>query len=428
MVVAQLGARMHYAVPRIYHQAGMLSRLFTDITAVQGWPRYLSSVPEACRPAALKRLLDRVPRGVPTERIVSFPWFGFVRSLWGLWAMNRSQRTRGYLWAGRRLGNLIAGEGWEEASGVYAFQTAAREVFRHAGRQGATRFLEMPNVPREILDRLIAEEANRHPSWSGRPPDDRFLEDQIEREHREWELADVILCPSDFVLESVDAAGGPVEKCRVVPYGVDWERTPRETSPPNQPVNVLTVGTVSLRKGTPYVLEAARRCGDRFRFRMVGPCKISSEARLRLEKHVDLTGVVPRSEVTRHYQWADVFLLPSICEGSATVTYEALAFGLPVICTRNTGSIIRDGEEGCVVPIRDPEAIVDALVRLAEDDDRYVSFCRKARERFERAGSMEAYADRLLDVTRQGHADAGGSRGGSSPSRGTGSSGGFEGS
>lgn len=58
-IVAQIGARMHYAVPRILHEAGMLAHLYTDNCASKGWPRLLHDVPAPWRPAALRRLLSR---------------------------------------------------------------------------------------------------------------------------------------------------------------------------------------------------------------------------------------------------------------------------------------------------------------------------------------------------------------------------------
>ena len=82
---------------------------------------------------------------------------------------------------------------------------------------------------------------------------------------------------------------------------------------------------------------------------------------------VRLTGAVPTTQVAEHFQWAHVFLLPSLCEGSATVTYEALGHGLPVICTLNTGSVVRDEVEGFIVPVRDAAAIAERIERLALD-------------------------------------------------------------
>jgi glycosyltransferase involved in cell wall biosynthesis len=96
-----------------------------------------------------------------------------------------------------------------------------------------------------------------------------------------------------------------------------------------------------------------------------------------------------------HYGWADAFLLPSLCEGSATVTYEALAYGLPVICTPNTGSVVRDGIEGFVVPIRDPNAIAGRIEELAANPERRTRMGQDARLRA-RDFTLEAYGQRLL--------------------------------
>jgi glycosyltransferase involved in cell wall biosynthesis len=133
---------------------------------------------------------------------------------------------------------------------------------------------------------------------------------------------------------------------------------------------------------------------------MVGSVGVSDPARAELERHVDLIGRIPRSEIQRHYAWADVFLLPSICEGSATVTYEALAAGLPVICTPNTGSVVRDEVEGFIVPIRDSEAMTERILQLAQDEELRRVMGAKARTRYDRVASLEAYAERLLSAVK----------------------------
>jgi glycosyltransferase involved in cell wall biosynthesis len=107
------------------------------------------------------------------------------------------------------------------------------------------------------------------------------------------------------------------------------------------------------------------RC--RATFRLVGALECDSAAVSRLNEVVELAGSVPHAEMLQHFAWADVFLLPSLCEGSATAIYEALSSSLPVICTENCGSIVRDGVDGFVIPIRDSDAIVEAVLRLARD-------------------------------------------------------------
>ena len=110
-----------------------------------------------------------------------------------------------------------------------------------------------------------------------------------------------------------------------------------------------------------------------------------------------MVGQVPRSQIHQHYAWADVFLLPSICEGSATVTYEALACGLPVITTPNTGSIVRDNIDGYIVPIRDVEAIASRLELLISQPELLQQMNAQALKISE-LGSLTSYQTRLLQV------------------------------
>src|SRR5262249_20854981 len=157
------------------------------------------------------------------------------------------------------------------------------------------------------------------------------------------------------------------------------------------------VGAVGLRKGSPYVLEVARRFAGRAAFRLVGAVSIPREPHAELRRHVDLIGPVPRSHVLEHYAWADIFLLPSVCEGSATSTYEAMAAALPVVCTPNTGSVVRDGSDGFIVEAGDMDALCQRLEQLVSSPDLCRQMGRNAQERAGTFG-LESYAARLLDV------------------------------
>jgi len=99
--------------------------------------------------------------------------------------------------------------------------------------------------------------------------------------------------------------------------------------------------------------------------------------------------------VRRHYQWADVFVFPTICDSFGIVQVEALAAGLPVITTANAGSVVRAGIDGFIVPIRDAAAIAEKLDRLAADPDllKKMSFAAVDRAR---EFSWEKYGERLV--------------------------------
>ena len=288
-----------------------------------------------------------------------------------------------------------------DAAGIYAFKSAALELFQEAQGVSKTTILEQPSAPAALECELLNNEYESHSNWlSGDNTNNEHLNAYSEREQAEWEVANIVLCPSEFVRDGIGQCGGPIERCIVVPYGVDlgMKPCPRLPRADKQRLRVLTVGTVNLHKGAYYTFQAAKQASSIAEFRMVGSVEVSNTARKCLSERIDLVGLVPRSEVKKHYEWADVFLLPSLCEGSATVTYEALAAGLPVICTPNTGSIVRDGQEGFIVPIRNAEAIAEKINELAFNSELYHAMAGKARARYESAGNLQAYGSRLVNV------------------------------
>ncbi|WP_284735829.1 glycosyltransferase family 4 protein [Dongia deserti] len=295
--------------------------------------------------------------------------------------------------------------GLGDATGVYVFNTAGLEVLQAARANQRTTILEQTIAPLRIEQDLIRAESERFPSWQ-RPFEAAAEYSTLrEREESEWQLADKIVCGSSFVRDGIGACGGPKERCIVVPYGVDQRfcLAPR----PNHggPLRVLTVGGVGLRKGTPYLLAAADMLSRQATFRLVGALECEAGAVHRLRETVELVGSVPHAAMLQHFAWADVFLLPSLCEGSVTAIYEALGASLPVICTKNCGSVVRDGLDGFIVPIRDSEAIVDAVLRLAGDADLRREMSRNAGARAIEYG-FRSYSLSLLAALEEGQLEA----------------------
>jgi glycosyltransferase involved in cell wall biosynthesis len=396
VIVAQLGARMHYAVPRILHKAGRLERFYTDICAVKGWPKYLGAIPAALRTESIERLRARVPTGVPEHLITSFSSFG-VEYAWRLkHSRSSGEQIETYLWAAKKFARLIL-ERDPIRTGVYTFNSAGVELLTAAREHGRRAILEQTIAPREIEERLLLQEQELHPGWEEPIQLDPRFSEYTNRERSEWNLADTIVCGSEFVRSSIQQCGGPAGRCAVVPYGVEIPVHKRRTKRREGPLRVLMVGTIGLRKGVPYLLEAARQLKGEVTFRLVGPIQLRKKAADELAEHVELRGQIPRSQIEPHFEWADVFLLPSICEGSAVSTYEALAYGLPIIATPNSGTIIRDGVEGFIVPIRDPRAIANKLGVLHQDRNLLKQMSEDALDRA-RFGGLDAYGERFLPI------------------------------
>jgi glycosyltransferase involved in cell wall biosynthesis len=380
-VVAQLGARMHYAVPRILYESGQLEHFYTDICASKGWPRWFTSVPAAWRPDGLHRLVGRVPQNVPPEKITAFNLLGLRYARRRRRARSSGDLRRNFLWMGKTFCQHILARGLGAGRGVYVFNSAGLEVLDAAKRSMRRTVLEQTIAPLQVESDLLRCEQECFPNWQDPIGEDSALARLCERERAEWQLADKILCGSGFVRDGIAACGGPAERCVIVPYGVDGRFRLPPRRPHGGPIRVLVVGAVGLRKGSPYVLAAAGSLRFRAIFRMVGPAECLEPAIRALRDTVELTGPVPHSVMLEHFAWADLLLLPSLCEGSATVIYEALAASLPVICTPNCGSIVRDGVDGIVIPIRDSEAIVEAVLDLARNPERRRVMAENAEKR-----------------------------------------------
>jgi glycosyltransferase involved in cell wall biosynthesis len=377
----------------------MLEHLFTDVCASKGWPRLLHAVPKHLRSTKLERLLTRIPKGIPLDKITVFTGFGFDYARRLVRAGSGSERDEAYLWAGMEFARLIRNKGIGSVEAVYCFNTAALEIFQEAKKFGVMRVLEQTISPRLIEERLLTQEQEAFPTWE-RVSDRRYAIILGERERLEWDLADVILCGSEYVKSGIIECGGPAEKCVVVPYGIEHRPASidRSSRMPG-PIRVLTVGAVGLRKGSPYVMQAAELLDGEVEFLMVGSHHASPEAIKQLKIHVHAPGPVPRSFISSHYAWADVFLLPSLCEGSATSTYEAISHGLPVICTPNTGSVIRDGLDGFIVPAKSPAIIAERLRQLASDPDHLASMSRSALKR-SLEYTLSCYSENLIRALR----------------------------
>ncbi len=399
MAVAQLGARMHYAVPSLLHRAGNLEHFFTDSCADKGWPQFLQFLPQTLRPGSLRSLLGRAP-GLPSHKVTAFNNFGLRYA----WRRRRSssplELTEAFLWAGQAFCKMLKRQDLGLATHVFSYNSAGLEWMRHAKARGLKSIMEQTIAPKALEEELLAQEHGHFPDWEPAPQRSLLSREYAQREAAEWEEADMILCGSQFVKDGIQSCGGPAGRCVVLPYGVDIPRPPAPQASsaaqdPGAALRVLTVGAVGLRKGSPYVLEAAKVLKGVCEFRMVGPLTANPRILRKLSEHVDLVGPVPRSEVHKQYAWAQAFFLPSICEGSATVIYEALAHGLPVITTDHAGAVVEHGVDGWVTPIRQIWSMIDKLALLHREPD-LLRQCSNNALRRSLEFSREAYGQRLL--------------------------------
>ena len=266
---------------------------------------------------------------------------------------------------------------------VIVHDTSGVVTIRTARSLGAVAVLNQVIGHIMIGDRILREEADLHPEWAdslhaGAPT---WLLEQCQSEALE---ADHILAPSDYVKDTLVEIGVAPERVHILPFGVrlDRFRPPETPKKPDGKLRLLYVGQISQRKGLKYLLEAVRRLNDpAIQLTLVGGMVGSGAGLKAYEGWFRHVPNVPHHEVQRLFQEADLFVYPSLHEGSANAIFEAMATGLPVVTTRNSGSMVRDGQEGSIVPIRDPDALAARIAALRDDPAKRAELGENARWR-----------------------------------------------
>ena len=241
------------------------------------------------------------------------------------------------------------------------------ECFKWVRAHGGKTFLDAGNSHPDNFWQIISEEHRRwncpyppiSPQWHRRSMS--MLED-----------VDFVLTPSSYVRESFVSRGFPESKILHTVYPVDFDCfiPATEPRPASRPLTLISTGMLSLRKGTPYLLEAyrivRREISDA---RLILVRQIHDSIKPVLEKYSDLPiewfPSMSHPQLADCLRRADIFILPSLEEGLARTALEALACGIPAIVTAHTGAndFIRSGENGEAVPVRDADAIANAVLK-----------------------------------------------------------------
>jgi len=398
--VAMRGARMHYAVPRILHRAGLLQALLTDVYLPDGRLRRLLAG-GARLPGGARRLapvLGRFHPDLEAAPIRDGRLHALLTRPITASGLRRAHRHRAKLHGARQLAELLRASRPPDGSAVFAFHGAALEVFRAARGGAHPCILEQSIALRGPVSELLARETQDWGHWftdAGRPRLDRA---GAARAAAERAMADLVVAPSAFVRDSLCAAGVPAERIRLVPYGVDLPPPVARDGAARgcRPLRLLFAGHADLRKGVHHLLRAVEDLAPRHvTLRIAGEIGLVPEIVTGHAGRVEFLGRLARGDMARQFQWADVLVLPSLLEGSATVTYEALAHGLPLIVTRNAGALMRDGREGQIVAAGATAPLRAAIERYLDEPDLLRAHTRAAADARHRV-SFARYSDDLL--------------------------------
>ena len=378
IVQAVFGVFHHFELARELNRRGHLQKIYST------WPWL-----------RLKR------EGLPHDKVDTFPWIHLPE--FQLTKMGWSN-----VWLGDQLSyaNALTFDWWtdrqiQECDALVAISGAGLKTGRRLQRMGGRFICDRGSSHQRYQEQIVSEEYRR---WGVERPVTDIRD--IVREEEIYSVADLITVPSSFAARSFIEMGVPQEKIRTIPYGVRLENFRRTGEPPKDRFEVLFAGSVGLRKGVPYLLEAFSQLRHSSkRLRLAGA--IHPDIRQVLERlpmeNVEVLGAVPQTRLVELMSTSHVMVLPSIEEGLALVQGQALACGCPVIASTQTGGedLFSDQVEGFIVPLRDPAALTERMQQLADDPALQQRMSEAALKRVHMLGGWKDYGDRWEQLLKE---------------------------
>jgi len=280
-------------------------------------------------------------------------------------------RLRAYAWhdyvVSRRLERLAG-----NVDIVHTWPMGSLRTLRTAAELGIPTVYERPNAHTQFAYEVVQEECERLGVSMPSQHEHTFNNDVLLIEYEEYRLASRLLCPSDFVMQTFIERGFPPKKLARHQYGFDQNLFYSNGQPQtaNRGLTMLFVGGCAPRKGLHFALEAwlkspAHHDGT---FLIVGefiPGYAEKLAPMLSAPSVRVLG--QRTDVGDLMRKSDLFVLPSLEEGSALVTYEARGSGCVLLVSDASGAVCKHMENALVHHVADVAALTNHITMLHND-------------------------------------------------------------
>lgn len=399
-IVAHNGARHSYAIPYLLSKAGLLEYFYTDICGNAGFGSFFAQGKDL--PWIGQSLSRLATRQVPPELIPHTHTFAtpYLKSLGRSLVLPKDESTRFYINCLKAVesGQAMIRHGFGNATHLYSMLGEFPPLLVAANERG----IKIASEVYIILsaDKILEQERREFPDWENNPPNYAEIGKKLFPEQVLLTRTDLFICPSEAIqTDLIKNYSISPQKTAVIPYGVEphW----LELNPQPIPRRILFVGSANLRKGIHYLAMAAQQLhqqGYDYEFRVAGD--VTPEIKNNpLCKHLNFLGRIPRNQIQAEFIKADIFVLPSLAEGSAGVTYEALAAGLPLVTTKSSGSVVENGIQGYIIPEKNAHTLANAIAAIVEDRSKRDQMATAARERA-KDYTWDKYQQRLIETLK----------------------------
>ncbi len=371
-------------------EANLLKEVITPLGYDSETPvgRYLNLLPKKFKSHISNELSRRTWLSLNGAPIKTYPWQELIRIFLIRTGLDRYLGFRHLElsdWVNVSLDRQVAKHRLQGLNAIYAFEDVAATTFNRAKQQGISCLYDLPIPFYQMTRRIMSEEAERFPELASAILSIHDPAWKLERKEQEVKLADHIFVASSVTKQSLLEIGVKPEKISVIPYGA-----PVESFQPQPKTDdcfrTLFVGRVSPRKGVHYLLQAWQELKLPDAELVLVGSSLFPTGWLEKYKHICRhISSVPHLLLNNYYSSANILVFPSLVEGFGLVILEAMACGIPVITTPNTGGpdILTDGVEGFIVPIRDVQALKEKLEWCYSHPQELAEMGRAARRKAE---------------------------------------------
>jgi len=310
---------------------------------------------------------------IPAEKAVrSLP--AFVQTLRA--RFNRRKDSPHFAIADRLLSEKAGEVALARRAPLVAYSYYADAAFRRMEGSGLPRVLFQVHPNGKYLRELFQAEIAKVPEAKASLMEETEMSPLFDHNDATFAMADAVICASTFTRHSLDDAGSKAP-AHVVGYGVDLGLfSARTVAPMAQPLTVGFVGALSQRKGARYLLGALAALPK-------GAARLIIYTRAAVDRDlirgfesvdVEVRGGLSDAELSADMKRCDLVALPSIAEGFGLVILEAMACGVPVLCTTSTGGadFIAHRQNGLLIEPGSAAAIEQELAwALTHRDDLF---------------------------------------------------------
>ena len=222
---------------------------------------------------------------------------------------------------------------------LIAYSYYADAAFRMMEGSGLPRVLVQVHPNGKYLRELFHQEIEKVPEAKASLMEETEMSPLFAHNDDAFAQAAAVICASSFTKNSLTSAGSKAP-AHVVGYGVDLDLfSARAVSPSAKPLTVGFVGALSQRKGARYLLGALAALPK-------GSAKLVLYTRAAVDRDllrgfesvdIEIKGGLSDAQLAADLKQCDMVALPSIAEGFGLVILEAMACGVPVLCTTSTG-------------------------------------------------------------------------------------------